>query len=78
MDNKRELIVSYVNNNDVGAFNVIVMGTVEAIGKNLADDQRTPLIESHVQVLGTIDPNKVGGAFRTGKASSLPLVSFQF
>ena len=68
---KRELIVSYVNNNDVGAFNVIVMGTVEAIDKTQPDD-RTPLIESLRSIFKTIDPNKVSGAFRTGKASSLP------
>ena len=68
---KRELIVSYVNNNDVGAFNLIVMGTVEAIDKTQPDD-RTPLIESLRSIFKTIDPNKVSGAFRTGKASSLP------
>ena len=68
---KRELIVSYVNNNDVGAFQAIVVGTVEAIDKIQPDD-RTPLIESLRSIFKTIDPNKVSGAFRTGKASSLP------
>lgn len=68
---KRELIVSYVNNNDVGAFQAIVVGTVEAIDKTQPDD-RTPLIESLRSIFKTIDPNKVSGAFRTGKASSLP------
>ena len=47
------------------------MGTVEAIDKTQPDD-RTPLIESLRSIFKTIDPNKVSGAFRTGKASSLP------
>lgn len=68
---KKQLIVSFVNNNDVGNFAPIVLGTVEMVDNTQPDD-RTPLIESLRSIFKTIDPNKVSGAFRTGKASSLP------
>jgi len=69
---KKQLIVNYVQNNDVGGFAPIVMGTVTLIDEAQTDESRQSLVESIRAIFKTIDPNKASGAFRTGKQPTLP------
>jgi hypothetical protein len=69
---KKQLIVNYVQNNDVGGFAPIIMGTVALVDEAQTDESRQTLVESIRAIFKTIDPNKVSGAFRTGKQPTLP------
>ena len=56
---KKQLIVAYVENTDVGGFAPIVMGTVALVDEAQTDESRQTLVESIRAIFKTIDPNKV-------------------
>ena len=73
---KKQLIVSFVNNNDVGNFAPIVLGTVEMVDNTQPDD-RTPL-NLYVQSSRLLTLTRLVEPFVQEKHHHFPLVSFQF